>query len=165
MTTKLDQYRTFLTENGFQPKALPQGVIAFDFQGATFALFPEEDDPQYFRLMLPNFYRPRNPQEERAGFEVASSVTAAIKGVKVFLKDGHACAVVEFFLPDHDHFGKVLPRCLRALHAAAMRFCIEQVGRVGVGPAAEAARETPRFGGRLGERLGGDGERARPEWN
>lgn len=120
------------------------GVVVFEAHGATWLLFPSAGDPEYLRLMLPNFYRvtPEEPLGELAMLRVCQQVTTRCKGAKVLLDpNGGLSTSVEMLvappdcLPTEEQLVAVLPRAMHMALTAARR-AYEEVQLVGIAQAS-----------------------------
>jgi hypothetical protein len=124
--TKLETYRDYLIGEGYHP-SMHDDFLTFRHEGSTFVIPADEEDPGYFRILLPNIWRA--PDEGLLGpaFVAASLVTANLKGAKVFVIGSSTSVSIEFFLPDPDAFRSVFGRSLGAMQAAARDFGVAMV--------------------------------------
>ena len=72
----------FLAEEGFRPHETPFG-IAFKSEGLNFLYFKDEDDEQYFRLMMPAIFDVTEDNEETV-MRAMNDVNGNIKVVKLY---------------------------------------------------------------------------------
>ena len=75
----------FLAEEGFRPHETPFG-IAFKNEGFNFLYFKDEDDEQYFRLMMPAIFEVTEDNEDTI-MRVMNDVNGTIKVVKLYTMD------------------------------------------------------------------------------
>ena len=75
----------FLAEEGFRPHETEFG-IAFKSEGINFLYFKDEDDEQYFRLMMPAIFEVTEDNEETI-MRVMNDVNGNIKVVKLYTMD------------------------------------------------------------------------------
>ena len=75
----------FLAEEGFRPHETPFG-IAFKSEGLNFLYFKDEDDEQYFRLMMPAIFVVTEDNEDTV-LSVMNDVNGTIKVVKLYTMD------------------------------------------------------------------------------
>ena len=80
------------------------------------------DDPQYFRLLYPNFWSLDGAADRQRALLAAAEVTAGIKVAKVYVLGEDTQAAAEMFLADPHDLGQVFSRALRALQGAVRRF-------------------------------------------
>jgi hypothetical protein len=116
-------YVQFLVDEGFDPDIDDAGDVMFECGGRTYYLMVDDDDPDYFRLLFPNFWSVDSEAEHRRALLAAAEVTAEIKVAKVYVLGDDTQAAVEMFLADPADLGRVFPRALRAVQGAVRRFC------------------------------------------
>ena len=75
----------YLAEEGFRPHETPFG-IAFKNEGMNFLFFKDEEDEQYFRLMMPAIFVVTEDNEETI-MRVMNDVNGSIKVVKLYTMD------------------------------------------------------------------------------
>ena len=75
----------FLAEEGFRPHETPFG-IAFKNEGFNFLYFKDEDDEQYFRLMMPAIFEVTEDNEDTI-MRVMNDVNGNIKVIKLYTMD------------------------------------------------------------------------------
>ncbi len=75
----------FLAEEGFRPHEAPFG-IAFKSEGFNFLYLKDEDDEQYFRLMMPAIFEVTEDNEDTI-MRVMNEVNNSIKVVKLYTMD------------------------------------------------------------------------------
>ena len=49
-------YMEFLEDEGMAPSLDASGAVIFESRGRSYYLIVDDDDPQYFRLLYPNFW-------------------------------------------------------------------------------------------------------------
>ena len=75
----------YLAEEGYRPHETPFG-IAFKNEGMNFLFFKDEEDEQYFRLMMPAIFVVTEDNEETI-MRVMNDVNGSIKVVKLYTMD------------------------------------------------------------------------------
>ena len=75
----------YLAEEGFRPHETPFG-IAFKNEGINYLFFKDEDDEQYFRLMMPAIFVVTEDNEETI-MRAMNDVNGNIKVVKLYTMD------------------------------------------------------------------------------
>jgi hypothetical protein len=75
----------YLAEEGFRPHETPFG-IAFKIEGINYLFFKDEEDEQYFRLMMPAIFEVTEDNEETI-MRVMNDVNGSIKVVKLYTMD------------------------------------------------------------------------------
>jgi hypothetical protein len=117
-TLVAEWYRLFLAEAGYYPRIDANGDVLFSWEGRTYVIKIDEEDPQYFSLAHAAFWPIESDEDLSQARKAACAVTAEIKVVKIFLKDTRAWAAIELFCFPPLMTKDVLRRCLKALHAA-----------------------------------------------
>ena len=120
--SKAELFKKYLAEEGYSPKADSDGDITFKYEGLTFCLFAAENDKEFFRLALPNFWSIDNEEERRKVLAAANTATASIKVGKVFMVNNNVWASVELLIDPIEGFGKVFRRSLSIISACVQRF-------------------------------------------
>ena len=118
-----DLYVQYLQREGFRPEA-QDGFVSFRYEGGTYAISVDDDDPEFFQLMYPNFWKIENDAERLAAIRCAEEATMQCKVAKVYVRsDGaNVIADIEEFLPHREDFKSIFDRSLRALHTAVRLF-------------------------------------------
>ncbi len=75
----------FLAEEGFRPHETPFG-IAFKSEGINYLYFKDDEDEQYFRLMMPAIFEVTEDNEEMI-YKAMNDVNGSIKVVKLYTMD------------------------------------------------------------------------------
>ena len=117
-----DIYSDFLTRQGFRPEIDKDGDVKFYFEGGLYYILISEKDPEFFRLVYPNFWEIENDQEKMKATIAASFATADTKVAKVFVLRDNVWASVESFFESPDHFMGVFKRSMSALRTAVSTF-------------------------------------------
>lgn len=111
----------FLREEGFCPKEDEFG-IEFKFEGAVFLFIHDEDDEQFFRLMMPNIYDVTDENREVV-MSAMNKVNFRVKVVKVISPVPHSVWVAfEVLLDSTPVLGDIVPRALNMLKAGRAAF-------------------------------------------
>lgn len=119
---KSDLYMDYLRQEGYVPKLDGDGDVQFKYEGMTCCLFSDEDDREYFRVVLPNFW-PIESQDERVqAIAAAGVVTAGIKVGKVIIVKDNVWSSVEMLIDPIERFRDVFPRAMRILVMCVQRF-------------------------------------------
>ena len=100
---------------GSNPKIDEDGDIVFKHNRFHFLLIFSQADPEYIRLLLPNFYEVENEKQRTAAFAAANDANAICKAAKVYVSSNQTHAAIEGFLAASEQIVPVLMRCLDAL--------------------------------------------------
>jgi hypothetical protein len=119
----------FLAEEGFRPHETPFG-IAFKSEGMNFLYFKDEDDEQYFRLMMPAIFVVTEDNEETV-MSVMNDVNGTIKVVKLYTmdiedeegkKEKSVWVAFEILADTTPELNDIVPRALALLRSARINF-------------------------------------------
>ncbi len=125
---KSDLFMNYLKTEGYSPTADSDGDVVFKHEGLTYIIFAAEDDKEYFRIALPNFWRIENEQERQKVIAAAVDATAGVKVGKVYPVGNNVWASVELLIDPIEGFSKVFRRSLLILRASVQRFREKMVG-------------------------------------
>ena len=119
----------FLAEEGFRPHETPFG-IAFKSEGINFLYFKDEDDEQYFRLMMPAIFVVTEDNEETI-MRVMNDVNGTIKVVKLYTMDMEdeqgkneksVWVAFEILADTTPELSDIVPRAITLLRSARITF-------------------------------------------
>lgn len=119
----------YLAEEGYRPHETPFG-IAFKSEGFNYLYFKDEDDEQYFRLMMPAIFVVTEDNEETI-LKVMNDVNGNIKVVKLYTmviddEDGKpetsVWAAFEILADTTPELKDFVPRALNLLQGARIAF-------------------------------------------
>ncbi|HOJ13411.1 MAG TPA: hypothetical protein PLS81_04775 [Deltaproteobacteria bacterium] len=116
------RYTDFLTDQGFRPEIDKDGDVKFLFEGGLYYILVSEKDPEFFRLVYPNFWEIESDEEKMKATIAASFATADTKVAKVILVGNNVWASVESFFESPDHFKGVFRRSISAIRTAVSSF-------------------------------------------
>jgi hypothetical protein len=121
------KYFELLCEEGFRPKYDSDGDIFFKFEGKTYYLFVEEDDPELIRIARMWFFSLDDENELNRAHRITDKVNSRFKLAKLFVvSDEDVCASVELLVESPNEARPLLDRALRAV-ASAIRFFVEEM--------------------------------------
>lgn len=119
----------FLAEEGFRPHETDFG-IAFKYEGFNFLYLKDDDDEQYFRLMMPAIFEVTEDNEEMV-LKAMNDVNSNIKVVKLYTmnmsdengkKDVSVWVAFEILADTTPELGDIVPRALSLLQGGRMAF-------------------------------------------
>ena len=119
----------YLAEEGFRPHETPFG-IAFKKEGYNFLYFKDEDDEQYFRLMMPAIFVVTEDNEDTV-LSVMNDVNGTIKVVKLYTMDmddedgkteKSVWVAFEILADSTPELGDIVPRAISLLQGARIAF-------------------------------------------
>ncbi|HEX2864862.1 MAG TPA: hypothetical protein VHN99_09870, partial [Deinococcales bacterium] len=72
---------------GFRPRVDADGDVTFRMEGRNLVIMADEDDPGFFRVLLPYFWNLSSAQERSAALSAALQLTGEYKAVKIFVDE------------------------------------------------------------------------------
>jgi hypothetical protein len=120
----------FLAEEGFRPHETEFG-IAFKSEGFNFLFFKDDEDEQYFRLMMPAIFEVTEDNEETI-MRVMNDVNGNIKVVKLYTmdmesedgksKETSVWVAFEILADSTPELSDIVPRAIGLLKGARVAF-------------------------------------------
>ena len=119
----------YLAEEGYRPHETPFG-IAFKKEGINYLYFKDEDDEQYFRLMMPAIFVVTEDNEETI-LHAMNDVNGNIKVVKLYTmemedpdgkKETSVWVAFEILADSTPELGDIVPRAISLLQGARVAF-------------------------------------------
>ena len=117
---KTEMYQEHLRGEGYRPEIDKDGDIVFKHERITFVLFANEDDEQYFKLMVPYFWELETPEETERAVRVMTRLNREYKAAKFCQTGDDVSLFVECFYEHPEQCKPVFARYVDLL-AAAMR--------------------------------------------
>ena len=111
-----------LEKEGYRAERDDDGDVRFRHEGHLYFLEVREDDPMFFRVVLPNFWDIDSPAERLRIIDAANLASGDTKVAKIFIVRESTWAACELFLPAQEDFVAILQRCLLAIRAAVSLF-------------------------------------------
>jgi hypothetical protein len=115
-------YRSFLRTEGYEAELDKDGDVAFTVEGRHYIILVDEEDPEFFRLIFPNFWSIDSSEERLKTAVAAVYATAKTKVAKVFQAGDNMWASVEMFVSTPHAVKPVLKRALGALETGVDHF-------------------------------------------
>ncbi len=115
-------YKDYMDAEGYRSRIDQDGDLEFKLDGFTYFIIVQEDDPEYFRIALPNIWPIESEQERLEVFAAANKATADTKVCKVFAMEDNVWISVELFVPDQDAAKAVFRRSLSTIKTAMDEF-------------------------------------------
>ena len=119
----------FLAEEGFRPHETEFG-IAFKSEGFNFLFFKDEEDEQYFRLMMPAIFEVTEDNEDMI-LQAMNDVNSNIKVVKLYTmemedeenkKSTSVWVAFEILADTTPEMGDIVPRAITLLKGGRIAF-------------------------------------------
>ena len=120
--TKTQLYMDYLREEGYRPELDKDGDVVFKHERVTFIIFANEDDEQYFKMMIPYFWELESAEETDRAVRVMMRLNREYKAAK-FCETGEDVSLfVECFYETADGFKTVFARYVDLLSSALREF-------------------------------------------
>ena len=119
----------YLAEEGFRPHETEFG-IAFKSEGFNFLFFKDEEDEQYFRLMMPAIFEVTEDNEDMI-LQAMNDVNSNIKVVKLYTmdmqdedekKNTSVWVAFEILADTTPEMGDIVPRAITLLKGGRIAF-------------------------------------------
>jgi len=119
----------YLAEEGFRPHETPFG-IAFKSEGTNYLYFKDDEDEQYFRLMMPAIFQVTEDNEDTI-MRAMNDVNSNIKVVKLYTmemedeqgkKDTSVWVAFEILADSTPELADIVPRAINLLKGARLAF-------------------------------------------
>ncbi len=118
-----DFIRDFLADEGYRPELDKDGDILFKREGWSFFVLLDDNDKEFFRVLLPNIDHMEEGTSEDTVIRAALETARKIKVAKVFINKGTAIHVsAELLCENVEAFTKVLSRTLDCCLAARLGY-------------------------------------------
>ena len=119
----------YLAEEGYRPHETPFG-IAFKNEGINYLFFKDEDDEQYFRLMMPAIFEVTEDNEDSI-LRAMNDVNSNIKVVKLYTmemedpdgkKETSVWVAFEILADSTPELADIVPRAISLLQGGRIAF-------------------------------------------
>ena len=121
-------YLDFLSEEGYRPHVGDNGLVDFKSEGMNYFVLFDEDDEQFFRVVVPNFWSIDNEEVRSKARIAADDSTASTKAAKVFTVADNVWAAYEAFYSSPEHFRAIFSRALSVLKTSVQNFAGQMRG-------------------------------------
>ena len=111
-------YLEIVQDAGYDASIDGDGDVAFVVDGLNYYVQIFEDDPAYFRLILPNIQMLETDEQRVRAHETASILTGRFRVAKLFVTKDRVWVSAEMFLTDPDQAADVLDRCIKVVSNA-----------------------------------------------
>ena len=111
----------FLRKEGFCPEETEFG-LAFKCEGKNFLLIYDDDDQQYFRLMMPCIFEMTDENED-AVYRAMNEVNSSVKVIKAYIMcENEVWLGFEVLVDTTPVVGDFIPRAISMLNGGARKF-------------------------------------------
>ena len=112
----------FLREQGFRPEVdTDNGNIIFKYQMKTFLFINNDEDEEFFQLIMPGIFDVTEDNREVV-LEALNKTNSSYKVVKCSIIRDEVWVFFESLLDSTPEVRDIIPRALDMLHGAALRF-------------------------------------------
>lgn len=116
-----EMMKQFLQEEGFCPKETDFG-LAFKCEGKNYLFIYDDDDAQYFRLMMPCIYETTEENEDEV-FRAMNEVNSSVKVIKAYIMcENEVWLGFEVLVDSTPVVGDFVPRAIGMLNGGARKF-------------------------------------------
>ncbi|MEN8220285.1 MAG: hypothetical protein ABFS56_28825 [Pseudomonadota bacterium] len=116
------RYISYLIEEGYKPTMDEYGDVEFKYEGEQYIILVSENDPEFFRIVLPNIWFIESKKERQKALVAADYATAEIKVAKVLVVGDQVWVSLELFISKPEQFKGIFKRSMSALQAATKAF-------------------------------------------
>lgn len=111
----------YLREEGFCPQETEFG-LAFKCEGKNFLFIHDDDDEQYFRLMMPCIFEMTDENQE-AVYQALNEVNSSVKVIKAYIMcENEVWLGFEVLVDSTPVVGDFMPRAIAMLNGGARKF-------------------------------------------
>ena len=111
----------FLRQQGFVPEVDEGGNIDFKYQMASFVFINNDEDEEFFQLMMPCIFDVTDDNRDMV-MEAANKVNRQIKVVKACVINDSVWLLFESLLDHSPEVSDIIPRALNILQGARQHF-------------------------------------------
>lgn len=118
--------KEYLANEGFRYDIDEDGDVHFKYEGTNLFFTADPDDPQFFRIIMPNIYELENNRVKV--LEAINTVVRDMKVLKAFLIEDRLWLSVEIFIDSTPEVDDFFQRCVGLLKAGRERIAQEIFG-------------------------------------
>lgn len=123
----IELVRDWLSSEGYKYELNDDNTgLRFKYQGLMIYFEADQNDEQFFRLLMPNIYTLENDREKV--LEVCNGISSEIKLIKAFLIEDQLFLSIEVFVDSTPEIGDFFERCCDILIHAYRKAAQEIVG-------------------------------------
>jgi hypothetical protein len=121
-----DLYTNFLSAEGFENWVDDDGDVQFKYNNRTYFVEVNENDPEFFRVVLFNIWPIESEAEALQVSQACNVVNRQMKCTKAYMTDAdNVWLAVELFVGKPDAFKPIFQRCLGAIEQGVDTFVEE----------------------------------------
>ncbi len=111
-----------LEKRQWDPEVDSDGDVQFTYQDRTYFIETNEDDLEYFRLVLPNIWPIESHKEAIEVIMACDDVNNSVKVARAYTVDDNVWIEADIFIIKPRDFKDVLDRCLETVDLAVDTF-------------------------------------------
>jgi hypothetical protein len=115
-------YVDFLTEEGYKPTVDSDGDVMFKKEGLSYFIFPDGNDPQYFRIVLPGIWKIEDETERLHALTACDFATSKTKVAKIITVNEYVRVTAELFVNKPEDFKPLFNRCISAIQTGKSHY-------------------------------------------
>lgn len=115
-------YLDYLSEQGYQPKVDEDGDVQFKREGFTYFISVDEQDPEFFGLMLPNIWEIESDEERLYALFACNEATANTKVAKAQVVGDNVWISAEVFVEKPEDFRNIMHRAFSSMDSALEKY-------------------------------------------
>ena len=108
-------FTSFLYEQELFSKIDDDGDVQFKYDGKTFFLDVNENDPEFFRMVLANIWSIDSEEERTRAYKVVNGINAEKKVGKIYLTNDNVWVAIETFLDEPEDYKAYFDRSLKIM--------------------------------------------------
>ena len=120
-----DLYQDYLKGRGIESRIDSDGDIQFDYEDSLYFIEVNEDDPEFFRVVMPNIWPIESEKERIQVIKACDIVNRNMKCTKANTVSDDVWVSVELFVGRPDSFKEVFDRCIAAIDSGIATFVEE----------------------------------------
>lgn len=115
-------YMDYLMMEGYKPEVDSDGDVAFKREGKTYFIDVQENDPEFFRVVIANIWSIDSEEERAQVLVAANDSNSKTKVSKVFTVRDRVWASIDLFVARPEDFKGVFGRAMSALDSGVASF-------------------------------------------
>lgn len=117
-----EMYSKVLDKRGWSPVVDADGDVQFEAEDRTYFIEVNEDDLDYFRLVLPNIWPIESFKEGLDVLIACDEVNSTVKVARAYTVQDNVWVEVDIFVRRPKDFEDVLDRCMESIDLAVNTF-------------------------------------------
>ena len=108
-------FQRFLTDEGIESTVDSDGDIQFEYEDRNYFIEVNENDNEFFRLVLFNIWEIESRAEHEEVQDACDAVNREAKVAKAYTTNENVWIATEMFIERPDHYEGVFYRCLQSI--------------------------------------------------